>query len=66
MLSVEFVNDRSGSNGAANYIVRVTVNHRIVAHATVKGHNREDHWTTLLRLCAEQNGTPPPTTPEAH
>lgn len=55
MLTVQFVNDRSGPDTAANYRVEVYVNGRLIDGTTVKGHPRSEHWTALLRRCAEQN-----------
>lgn len=55
MLRVEFINDRTGADDAANYRVQAIVNGRMIAAATVKGHPRAEHWTALLRRCADQN-----------
>lgn len=65
MLVVEFLNDKTGSDEAANYRVRVTVNGREIATTTVKGHPRADHWTGLLARCAAQN-YPAPTESRDH
>jgi hypothetical protein len=62
MIRVEFVNDRTGPDEAANYRVQVAVNGRVVTAGKVKGHPRAEHWTALLRRCADQNAPPAPHT----
>lgn len=42
-------NDGSGADDAANYNVTVFVNRTPIDVVRVEGHNRKDHWTTLVQ-----------------
>lgn len=55
MLTIEILNDRTGTDASANYRYRVLVNGTEIDRGTVKGHDRSQHWTVLVRkLVAER------------
>jgi hypothetical protein len=58
MLRIEFVNDGTGPDSAANYRVAVLVNGKVVDQGRVTDHYRESHWTVLLARTVQQLGTP--------
>jgi hypothetical protein len=53
MLRIEFVNDQTGPDEAANYRARVEVNGRLIAAAQIHGRPRSEHWTTLVERLLE-------------
>jgi hypothetical protein len=54
MLTVEIVNDCTGTDESANYGYRVLVNDQIIHRGSVSGHNRNDPWINLIRLLIDQ------------
>jgi len=48
MLSIVFINDRTGSERIGNYDYSVYVNKRKIAKGRVTGHFRPDGWKQLV------------------
>ena len=48
MLTINILNDGTGTNESSNYEYAVFVNNVCIATGQVKGHNREDGWIYLL------------------
>lgn len=55
MLSINIVNDSSGTEENSNYYFEVSVNYKVIYKGTIKGHNRKNNWIELLKLLIEQN-----------
>lgn len=53
MLTIEFLNDRSGEDTDANYEVRVKVNGTVIAMGRVTKHDRAQPWPVLVRRFLE-------------
>lgn len=54
MLTIQIVNDRTGTDTAANYTYRVLVNRDEIDRGVIKGHDRSRHWTVLVRQLIEE------------
>ena len=48
MLSITFLNDKTGTEDVANYEVTVWVNRDVVARGRVEGHQRAEGWQALV------------------
>lgn len=57
MLTVEFLNDRTGTNESANYVVTVHVNGKVLHKERLEGHPRDAGWLTLVRRLVSSDGT---------
>jgi hypothetical protein len=57
MLTIQILNDGTGTNESANYEYRVHVNGDLVRLGLIKGHNRDDGWAALLELIAAKERT---------
>jgi hypothetical protein len=49
MLTVEIINDGTGTNTEGNYDYRVLVNGKTIAEGRVEGHARIGGWAELLK-----------------
>lgn len=63
MLIIEIINDGTGTNEDTNYTYKVFVNTEGIAFGEVRGHNRDEGWTELLRQILDERedfGKSPP------
>lgn len=50
MLTINIVNDGTGTDSAANYKYTVAVNDMVIEQGRVTGHDRADNWRKLVKL----------------
>lgn len=55
MLIVLVQNDGTGTNKNANYKYTIKINEKIIETGTIKGHNREHGWQSLIIKLAEES-----------
>jgi len=56
MLTIRIINDKTGTDDAANYNYYVAVNLTEIATGHVEGHDRKDGWAGLLKMIAAAGG----------
>lgn len=57
MLTIEFLNDKTGDETVAHYAVWIKVNGRVLTTLRVEGHDRGTGWQALVkRFAAELTG----------
>ena len=54
MLIITFHNTGTGTNESSNYDVQVWVNRDVIAHYSLKEHNRYRGWINLLQMLVNQ------------
>lgn len=60
MLTINIVNDQTGTDSAANYKYTVAVNDMVIEQGRVTGHDRADNWRKLVKLVTVVgDGIPP-------
>jgi len=57
VLTINILNDGTGTDDSANYTFDVLVNGRKVDGGVITGHNRKDDWRMLVNLMICQNMT---------
>lgn len=55
MLTIQILNDGTGTEECSNYTYDVFVNRDKIESGDIRGHNRKDGWRNLLKLMVEDD-----------